>query len=223
MKAFLRMAAVPALTCALLAGCIRITLPTAESPAAPAEESAPVSESGKTPVSSPGAAAESAAEPGESSVEESAGQSSAGEIDRDAALALALEDAGVPEEDASRIQVERGRESGIPVFQVEFETAYGDYDCSVAVSDGKIVDADYEVEEEQLDPLGGCPVTLEEAKAAVQDRVPGADAGDIRMWEESEDGRGRFEGELFHDSMKYEFEIDPQTGIILDWSADLRE
>ena len=43
------------------------------------------------------------------------------------------------------------------------------------------------------------------------------------MWEESDDGRGRFEGELYHDGIKYEFEFDPKTGIIFDWNADLRE
>lgn len=43
------------------------------------------------------------------------------------------------------------------------------------------------------------------------------------MWEESDDGRGRFEGELYHDGIKYKFEIDPKTGIIFDWNADLRE
>lgn len=30
-------------------------------------------------------------------------------------------------------------------------------------------------------------------------------------------------GELFFDGMKFEFEIDPQTGRIFDWNADLRD
>ena len=32
----------------------------------------------------------------------------------------------------------------------------------------------------------------------------------------------RYEGELFHEGIKYEFEIDPRTGRIVDWNADLR-
>ena len=74
--------------------------------------------------------------------------------------------------------------------------------------------------------LAGCgrsPVTLEEAKQVVQSKVSGSSTENIRMWEESDDGRGRFEGELYHDGIKYEFEIDPKTGIIFDWNADLRE
>ena len=54
-------------------------------------------------------------------------------------------------------------------------------------------------------------------------KVPGASAADVSVWEGSGDGRGRFEGELFFDGIKYEFEIDPQTGIIFDWNADLRD
>ncbi|HIU67079.1 MAG TPA: PepSY domain-containing protein [Candidatus Caccomorpha excrementavium] len=147
---------------------------------------------------------------------------SASDIDRDAALAIAMENAGVTENDIYNVKVERDRTDGISVFDIEFETDYGDYDFEVAVSDGTIVGADYEVNEEWLGRLGGSPVTMEEAKSIIQDKVPGASADDIRIWEERDDGRVRYEGELFHDEMKYEFEIDPETGIIFDWNADLR-
>ena len=100
---------------------------------------------------------------------------------------------------------------------------YGNYDFEIAITGGKIIDTDYEVDEEWLDRLGGSPVTLEETKQVVQSKVSGSSTENIRMWEESGDGRGRFEGELFHDGVKYEFENDPKTGIIFDWNADLRE
>ena len=45
---------------------------------------------------------------------------------------------------------------------------------------------------------------------------------DIYITEENEEGRTRFEGELFSDGIKYEFEIDGSTGRIFDWNADLR-
>ena len=75
----------------------------------------------------------------------------------------------------------------------------------------------------RLDALGGNPVTAEEAASIVAGKIPGASAADVDIWEESGDGRGRYEGELFLDGMKYEFEIDPQTGRIFDWNADLRD
>ncbi len=73
------------------------------------------------------------------------------EIDQDAALALAMENAGVPEKDAYNVKVERDRENDIPIFQVEFETEYGNYDFEIAITGGKIIGADYEVDEEWLD------------------------------------------------------------------------
>ena len=160
---------------------------------------------------------------GQSQSPSSSGAPASGELSRDEALAIALDNAGVPDDDAYNIKNESDRENGIPVYDIEFETDYGDYDFQVAVDGGRIVGADYEVDEEWLDVLGGSPVTLDEAAAAAAGKVPGAAAEDVEIWEESDDGRSRYEGELFYDNMKYEFELDPQTGIIFDWNADLRD
>ena len=119
--------------------------------------------------------------------------------------------------------IETHSDNGIPLYDIEFETDYGDYDFEVAMADGRIVGADYEVDEEWLDALGGSPVTAEEATSIVAGKVSGASAADVSVWEESGDGRGRYEGELFLDGMKYEFELDPRTGRIFDWTADLRD
>ncbi len=151
------------------------------------------------------------------------GESAVGEISREEALAIALNNADVPESDAYNIKNETDSDNGIPLYDIEFETDYGDYDFEVAMADGRIVGADYEVDEEWLDALGGNPVTAEEAASIVAGKVPGASAADVSVWEESGDGRGRYEGELFLDGMKYEFELDPRTGRIFDWNADLRD
>ena len=151
------------------------------------------------------------------------GGSSSGEVSREEALAIALDNAGVPEGDAYNIKNETDRDHGIPIYDIEFETEYGDYDFEIAIDGGRIVGADYEVDEEWLNTLSGSPVGLEEATEIVAGKVPGSSAADVTIWEESEDGRGRYEGELFFDGMKFEFEIDPQTGRIFDWNADLRD
>ena len=129
----------------------------------------------------------------------------------------------MPEGDAYNAKNETDSDNGIPLYDIEFETDYGDYDFEVAIADGRIVGADYEVDEEWLDTLGGDSVSLEEAAAIVSSKVAGVSSADVDLWEESGDGRGRYEGELFFDGIKYEFEIDPQTGIIFDWNADLRD
>lgn len=154
--------------------------------------------------------------------EDTASQYGSAPVDGEAALSLALENAGVLAEDAYNVKTERGTESGIPIFQVEFETDWGDYSFEIAAASGRIIGADYEVDEEWLGRLGGSPAGIEEAKRIVQEKVPGADASEIVLFEEDEDGRGRYEGRLFHDGIQYEFEIDPATGRIFDWNADLQ-
>ena len=72
----------------------------------------------------------------------------AGEISREEALAIALDNADVPEGDAYNIKNETDSDNGIPIYDIEFETDYGDYDFEVAMADGRIVGADYEVDEE---------------------------------------------------------------------------
>ena len=154
--------------------------------------------------------------------EDTASQYESAPVDAEAALSLALENAGVLAEDAYNVKTERDTESGIPIFQVEFETDWGDYSFEIAAASGRTIGADYEVDEEWLGRLGGSPAGIEEAKRIVQEKVPGADASEIVLFEEDEDGRGRYEGRLFHDGIQYEFEIDPATGRIFDWNADLR-
>lgn len=140
--------------------------------------------------------------------------------DVDEAIAIACTDAGVSQRELFDIKQQREEESGIAVHKIEFETAYGDYDYAIAVEDGRIIDADYEVDEEWLDRLGGTPLDMNEAASRVAAKI-GADTEDIRIWQEEDDGRIRYEGEAFHDGVKAEFEMDAETGIIFDWDLGI--
>lgn len=140
--------------------------------------------------------------------------------DVDEAIAIACTDAGVSQRELFDIKQQREEESGIAVHKIEFETAYGDYDYAIAVEDGRIIDADYEVDEEWLDRLGGTPLDMNEAASRVAAKI-GVDTEDIRIWQEEDDGRIRYEGEAFHDGVKAEFEMDAKTGIIFDWDLGI--
>lgn len=154
---------------------------------------------------------------------DSSASQTSGEIDQDKALSIAMENASVPEDDAYNIKVERDGDNSIPIYDIEFETDYGDYDFEVAIDDGRIVGADYEVNEEWLSRLGGSPVSQEDAKIIAASKIPGSSREDIRIQEEGDDGRTRYEGWCQFNNMEYEFEMDPETGIIFDWNADLQE
>ena len=147
------------------------------------------------------------------------------EISRDDALSIALENADVPSDDVFNVKIEQDGDNGIPVYDIEFETEYGDYDYEVAISGGKIVGADYEVEEEWARRQNGSAVSADDVKKIAQEKVPGVSEGDIKVWKESDDDDDeyRYEGQFRYDSIKYEFEVDASTGIIIDWNADLRD
>ena len=154
---------------------------------------------------------------------DSSASQTSGETDQDKALSIAMENASVPEDDAYNIKVERDGDNSIPIYDIEFETDYGDYDFEVAIDDGRIVGADYEINEEWLSRLGGSQVSQEDAKVIAASKIPGSSREDIRIQEEGDDGRTRYEGWCQFDNMEYEFEMDPETGIIFDWNADLQD
>ena len=167
----------------------------------------------------------SSVQPAPSAQTAPAGQSApaSGEISGDEALAIALDNASVPEPNAYNVKVERDGDNGIPIWDIEFETEYGDYDFEVAISGGRIVGADYEVDEEWLDRLsrhGGGPLSAGQAQDIVAAKAP--DASSFLIREEHSDGRLCYEGEAYGDDIKYEFELDAATGVIYDWNADLR-
>lgn len=148
--------------------------------------------------------------------------SSDGEIGREDAFSIALENAGISQSDVYNIKIERDGDNGIPIFDIEFETDYGDFDYEVAIADGSIIGSDCEIQEEWAYRQPNNPVSEDQVKTLVQQKVPGAPLSDIRVWQESDDGRLRYEGNLSYNNIYYEFEVDSQTGIILDWNADYR-
>lgn len=170
----------------------------------------------ETSETAPAASAEASA-PSEAA----APSDTAGEITEDEARQIALADAGLAEEEVSRLWSEPDREDGVPVYQVEFQTENADYDYEIARADGTIVGSDYEIREEWVYAQPENAITLEDAAQLAADRT-GADPADVNVWQEGDDGRMRYEGNLLYGGIWYEFEIDPETGIIFEWSAEMR-
>lgn len=149
-------------------------------------------------------------------------QSSQETISKDEALAIALNYADVPSDQAYGVKIDYDSNTPIPLYDVEFKTAYGDYEVKLAAGSGEITSADYEAKDEWVRRQDYHPVSLEEAREIVLAKVPAASPTDVHIRQEDDDGTPRYEGSVYAGSMYCEFEIDLQTGIILDWNADLR-
>ena len=193
------------------------------------------------------------------------------DIGRDAALEVALGDAGVNESDATRLRVSEDRDDGRKVYEIRFDVEDKEYDYEIQASDGAIISSDIETVENYAELQGddaqnnnasqddtdqtaasdqaadqnttagngtnqsqtgqnqnntgsgsssGVAVSQDEAVQIALDRVPGATAQNVKIELDRDDGRYKYEGEIFYNRIEYDFEIDANSGTILEWSEE---
>lgn len=63
-------------------------------------------------------------------------------------------------------------------------------------------------------------VSIDEAAEIALNRVSGATEQDIKIELDRDDGRYKYEGEIHYNGREYEFEIDANSGTILEWSEE---
>lgn len=63
-------------------------------------------------------------------------------------------------------------------------------------------------------------VSREQAIETALSRVSGATEQDIRIELDRDDGVYKYEGDIIYNGMEYEFEIDANSGTILEWSEE---
>ena len=68
------------------------------------------------------------------------------ELSEEKALEIALADAGVTAEVISRLKIEKDRDDGVLVYEIEFNHGYTEYDYEIRVSDGKILERDIDLD-----------------------------------------------------------------------------
>ena len=110
-------------------------------------------------------------------------------------------------------------------YYVEFYANGLEFDYEINAVDGFILDRDSEIDDDFYSWNGtnansNVNYTIDDAKAAALERVPGASASDIWMKLERDDGRLEYEGELYHDGMEYEFKIDAYSGSVTEWESE---
>ena len=146
-----------------------------------------------------------------------------GSVDDDTALEIALADAAVS--DPERVKVKLDRDDGRLQYEVEFCTADGEYEYVIDADNGRIIEAGMDRWNDQGRPHhtrhhDRAAYSENDALAAVLERVPGAEASDVWMHMDRDDGRDIYEGEVRFDGYEYEFEIDAATGRFIDWDRD---
>lgn len=169
-----------------------------------------------------------AADTGSSANAGNTGNGNAGgsDIGSDAALNAALNDAGAAEGDISRLRVTEDIDDGRKVYEVRFNVAEKEYDYEINAADGAVLNSEVEFDDEYRAQQNGngvnadVAVSLEEATQTALDRVPGATEQDIRIKLDHDDGRQKYEGDIIYQQVEYDFEIDADTGEVIEWSEE---
>lgn len=165
------------------------------------------------------------------------------DIGRDAALEAAFNDAGVSESDTTRLKVSEDRDDGRKVYEIQFDVDNTEYDYEIQASDGSILSSETEnrvqvqsnsqngsddavgqngqnAQNNQGQTNTQTAVTREQAIETALSRVSGATEQDIRIELDRDDGVYKYEGDIIYNGMEYEFEIDANSGTILEWSEE---
>lgn len=150
-------------------------------------------------------------------------------ISADRAKEIALNNAGLTENEVTFVRTEKDRDDGRVVYEVEFYSKDNkEYDYEIDAETGDIISFDEDAENylpsssdvSQNAPQGEV-ITEERAKEIALEKVPGATDADIREFRKDfDDGREEYEGKIIYNNTEYEFEINAKTGEVITWESE---
>ncbi len=136
------------------------------------------------------------------------------DISRDQALQAALSDAALDSSSVSRSRIERDRDDGIVVYEVEFFSGDWEYDYVISAADGSILS----VSRDRFSRSGASnDIVLTEAEAlqaAFTDS--GASSDDYRIRLDRDDRRMAYEVSFTAGGWAYTYKIDAVDGSVLE-------
>ena len=164
-----------------------------------------------------------------------------GSISMEDAKSIALKDAGISGESVSYSSAKLDWDDGRQVYEVDFFSVGIEYEYEILASDGTILKKKQDAEwgknsgtpagyvAGQPNAAAGQPgaaqgatgyLTMEQGRQKVAERIPGVDPANVYIKEDYDDGRLKYEGEVYYNQTKYEFELDAATGAFTDWEEE---
>ena len=153
-----------------------------------------------------------------------------GSISMETAKSIAMKDAGISGESVSYSSAKLDWDDGRQVYDVDFFSVGIEYEYEILASDGTILKKKQDAEwgKNSGTPAGHVAgqtgvsgtLTMEQARQKVAERIPGVDPANVYIKEDYDDGRLQYEGEVYYNQTKYEFELDAATGAFTDWEEE---
>lgn len=142
-------------------------------------------------------------------------------ISREEAKDIALDDAGLTENDILYSNAKKGTENGAAVYEVEFDTNAKEYDYDIAIADGEIVTMSMET---SRPTASGAAVSEAKAKSiALKDA--GLTENEVTFTSvrsDHEDGVAVFEIKFETGEKTYEYDIAKAGGKIVNFSWEVK-
>lgn len=140
------------------------------------------------------------------------------------AKTIALNDAGVTEQEISGIRIKLETEHGVQEYEVDFYAGNAEYDYDIDAVTGEIRSKDMDIDKDfyYAEP-SDTEISKEDAIALALSKVSGATESDIRIHRDYDDGRTIYEGSIIYNEKEYDFEIDAGSGQIVEWEEEYYE
>ncbi len=145
-------------------------------------------------------------------------------ISEDEAKGIALKDAGVEEKDLSGIRIKLETDDGIQEYEVDFYADGKEYDYDIDAATGEIRTKDMDVDDDfkwkTSSSSSDASISEAEARKIALKKVSGASENDVRLHLDNDDGKKVYEGSIIYNEREYDFEIDADSGAILEWEEE---
>ena len=149
-----------------------------------------------------------------------------GDIGSEKAKSIALNHAGVTSSTAKFVKVERDRDDGRLLYEVEFYAGNKEYDYEILAADGTILSYDADIEGYRIPSSTSTSssgyISVERAKEIALQHA-GLSSSGINFDKaefDHDDGRAEYEIEFHHNFREYEYTIDAASGTILEAERD---
>lgn len=150
-----------------------------------------------------------------------------GEITLEQAKEIALKHAGKTASQVQFVKAHQDWDDGRKQYDIEFIVTLNnvvyEYDYEISTN-GTIISYDYDAEgyvNNNGNTSANVAISAEQAKQIALNKISGATTSNIYEFKlDRDDGRYKYEGKIIYGTFEYEFEIDANTGNIIEWDRE---
>lgn len=135
---------------------------------------------------------------------------------------IALKHAGYKSSEVTFSKAKLDHDDGNSVYDIEFYNGSKEYDYEIDAKTGKILEYDYEIEENYTGKKSTNLITEKKAQTIALNhaKLKESEIDYIKVKLDDDDGKTVYEVEFYKGNLEYNYEINAKTGDILEWDKE---